>query len=87
MIRLQLWLAGSLIPFFGRILKSQFQPMGALPPLPSEEEQQPRSLGPRMRWLKRKTLTTCAMRVPPRFRASGPAPRFSGKRTNNQLQA
>lgn len=34
----------------------------------------------------RTTLTTYAMRVSPRSQASGLSPRFSGARTNNQLQ-
>lgn len=86
MIRLQLWPAGGLIPFSGGALKSQFQPMGTLPRCPPRRKQQPRSLGPRTEWLKRRILTTYAMRVSPRSQAGGPTPHFSGERTSNQSQ-
>lgn len=64
--------------------KPEFQPMGIIPLLPSGEEQQPRNLSPRVRWLKRTISTTYAMRVSPRSQADGLSPRFSGARTSNQ---
>ena len=70
-----------LIPFSGGALKSQFQPMGTLPPLPSEEETT--AAEP---WPSHGMAEAYAMRVSPRSQASSPTPHFSGERTSNQSQ-